>query len=245
MNSSALKVVSWNLNGLSEEQRDPRTEAALTEILLGIPMKKLLAGASPKTPPDVVMLQEVVARTYHAHLRPHLRAAGFSIFPEEPPQRSYFEVIAVRDRPILEAHSRPFADSALGRYLTTVRIEQLTLMTAHLESLKSGSADRISQASHILWRLGSTPRSLFLGDTNLRESEWSALHSDGITDAWVAAGSDPSQKSTWGHRGAACRFDRAWSHGLRVRSFGLLGTTFVEGLGQPPSDHRGICVQVA
>ena len=60
-----LSLVTWNLDGLEPRWRDERTEAACLHLLLR------------PDPPDIVAVQEVVDRTWHAHLKPHFGHAGY------------------------------------------------------------------------------------------------------------------------------------------------------------------------
>ena len=238
-----MKVISWNLNGLEDEGLDMRTEAAMFEILLGAPLEQAMRKDFKADMPDVVMLQEVVPRSYHAHIVPHLKRAGFHIFPETPSERSYFEVMATR-QPILEASYTAFDYSDQGRGLSTIAIEGLTLLTAHMESQKPGSPMRIDQANSIITQMENcnTP-CLFAGDTNLRKREWQSLKKHSISDAWEAAGSPKQHKTTWQNKPHKARYDRAWAHKLAINSFHTIGTKRVKGLQMRPSDHRGIRIE--
>ena len=65
----SMKLVSWNLNGLEDREVDLRTESAMIQLLLGAPIEKaILPGFKPNSP-DIVLLQEVVERSYFAHVR--------------------------------------------------------------------------------------------------------------------------------------------------------------------------------
>lgn len=237
-----VDLVTWNLNGLADQHLDERTEAAITEILFGGDMLAMLESGRPPDLPDVVLLQEVVERTYRAHVVPHLRAAGFAIVPSEPPARGYFEVAAVRERAIRKARWVPFPRSGQGRALLELELDGITVMTAHLESLKPGAPVRVEQAAFVLDRLAWRAPAVFAGDTNLRAAEWDSLEPGGVVDAWEAVGSPKADRDTWGK----ARYDRVWVAGdLRVTSFRRLGTVDVEGLGEPPSDHVGLRVSLA
>ena len=233
-----MEVVSWNLNGLDETDLDIRTEAALTEILLGPdPMEVFSSGSAPVLP-DVVLLQEVVERSLVAHIRPHLEAAGYAIVPHQPSPRSYFEVAAVRGRRIVEAAVLPFPRTGQGRALLELRLESgLRVLTAHLESLRQGRPVRLEQAAFVLDRLRMGGRAVFAGDTNLRRAEWAELDGRGVEDVWVQAGSEAAQRGTW----KRMRFDRGWAVEMpAVTAFRRIGLGDVPGLGEPASDHWGI-----
>src|SRR4030095_2342739 len=102
-----LDLLTWNVDGLDERHLDLRSEAACLEILL------------QTTHPHVVCLQEVVARSFHAHFVPHFRHAGFHPFPARPPANAnYFDAIFVREPLVIEdARREPFPTSRLGRAL--------------------------------------------------------------------------------------------------------------------------------
>ena len=244
-----MNLITWNLNGLEDEHLDMRTEAAMFHLLLGAPIEKAIAPNFKPNMPDIVVLQEVVERTYHAHIVPHLTAAGFSLFPDAPTERSYFEVIATR-HPVIETHYEKFSYSDQGRGLSTLSIEGLTVMTAHLESQKSGASMRVDQAKQILEIMNKHQGAIiFAGDTNLRKSEWQNLKPSvvrSVKDAWVTTGSDKKHKTTWQMNQYKARYDRVWHHGLgnknSIKSFEVFGKEKVAGINQQSSDHLGLRV---
>lgn len=236
-----MKLVSWNLNGLEDRNLDIRTEAAMFQILLGAPIESVMKqGFKPDTP-DIVVLQEVVERTYHAHIVPHLKAAGFSIYPESPTERSYFEVVAVRQE-IIEKEYTPFSYSDQGRGLTTIRLDGLTIMTAHLESMKPGASMRIDQAQFILEKMAQQSPCIFAGDTNLRKAEWLGLDHAEVKDAWISANSPKSHRTSWQQKNYKARYDRVWTQGIKVESFTTFGKEPVVGIDERVSDHFAIRV---
>jgi endonuclease/exonuclease/phosphatase family metal-dependent hydrolase len=245
-----LDLLTWNVDGLDERHLDLRAEAACLEILL-----------RPKHP-HVVCLQEVVARTFHAHFVPHFRHAGFHPFPARPPQNAnYFDVVFVREPLVIEdALREPFPTSRLGRELTTVHIawadRTFVAMTGHLESLREGSEERKRQLAEVARRLRHPDTlTLFAGDTNLRDVETEDVL-DGIGDAWAMVGSPAESRHTWdpsatpnirGGKGwRALRFDRVLlSAGWKATSLEVVGRSPVEGTdGLWPSDHAGLRVSL-
>jgi len=240
-----MKLITWNLNGLEDEHLDVRTEAAMFQILLGAPIEDaMVEGFKPNTP-DIILLQEVVERTFHAHVKPHLSAAGFTLFPKEPTERSYFEVIAVRNpTPIIDSSYSTFDYTDQGRGLSTITIDGLTIMTAHMESMKPGKSMRIDQAKSILEQMNQceTP-CIFGGDTNLRKAEWETLNPDNVSDAWQASGSPEKHRITWEQHPHKSRYDRVWFQGLNITSFETFGTKQVNAIKKRPSDHRGIRIE--
>jgi endonuclease/exonuclease/phosphatase family metal-dependent hydrolase len=238
-----VNLVTWNLNGLEDENLDMRTEAAMFQLLLGAPIEKaMLPDFKPNTP-DIVVLQEVVSRTFHAHLKPHFQAAGFTLFPQAPSERSYFEVIAVR-QPMLESSTHKFSYTAQGRELSTISIDGLTILTAHIESQKAGASMRLDQAKEILEIMNSHQGAIiFAGDTNLRKSEWETLNQENtkeIADAWITAGSVKKHKITWRMDKYKARYDRIWHRGITINKFETFGKEKVSTINQSPSDHLGI-----
>ncbi len=237
-----MNLVSWNLNGLEDENLDMRTEAAMFNILLGAPIEKAMQPNFKPNTPDIVVLQEVVSRTFHAHLKPHFQAAGFTLFPQAPGERSYFETIAVR-HPILKSSYETFEYTQQGRGLSTLSIEGLTLLTAHLESEKAGASMRLDQAKNILQIMNNHKGAIiFAGDTNLRESEWESLEANNVKDAWETTGSNKKYKTTWQKHPYKARYDRVWHQGITIKQFETIGQEKVALIEQTPSDHFGIRV---
>ncbi len=234
-----MRWLSWNLNGLDEAHLDARTEGALFTALLGGPPERvLMSGAPPPPPPDGLLFQEVVERSLVAHLRPHLKRAGYTLFPDHLPDRSYFEVIAVRaPHEVARFTLEALPGSHYGRELLGVELTSgLRVYTGHLDSLREGSSARKQQLRFVLERLADGP-ALFAGDSNLRDAEVGDLGR--AADAWEAMGSQSRHRITWpGRRGM--RFDRAYVSGLTVTGFRTLGRERLPQTGGPPSDHLAI-----
>jgi endonuclease/exonuclease/phosphatase family metal-dependent hydrolase len=223
-------VLSWNVAGLSEASLDERTEAQCLTLLLSEPS------------PHVIALQEVVRRTWYAHWRPHLAAAGFRVFPADPTETdsAYFSLLAVRGASA-EAVSVPFAPSRMGRRLVGARWDGWTFLTAHLESERGGGRARVDQATAIAAHLLACPGpAVFAGDTNLRiEEEPRVAGLAELTDAWTATGALPSTRATWRGGRASARFDRVWVNAAaQVDSFELLAA------GASLSDHAPVRVRL-
>lgn len=241
-----MKLVTWNLNGLEDRHLDERTEAAMFNILLGAPIQNAMMEGFKPNSPDIIVLQEVVHRTFHAHISPHLKAAGFNIFPTEPSERSYFEVVASR-LPITDSDYTSFKYSDQGRGLTSFTVKdqntEVEVMTAHLESMKPGAAMRIDQSKAILRRMNKSKiPCVFAGDTNLRKKEWLDLKTDRVSDAWESAGSAKRHKSTWFKEKYKARYDRVWINKIKVNSFEVFGSAKIPTIKETPSDHHAIRV---
>lgn len=185
-------------------------------------------------------------------LRPHLQAAGFTLFPARPDDRTYFELCAVRAPWVVRRHrAEPLWRSQFGRWLHTLEVEgpdgPVTLFTAHFDSGPEPGTARVreAQARDVATRLEA--RAVFAGDTNLRDAEWRRVEPAlSARDAWTLAGAPAAHRFTWwGDRHARARFDRAWvSPDGRVEHFETFGRNPVTGLGRPPSDHAGLRLRV-
>ncbi len=235
-----MELISWNLNGLEDQNLDQRTEAAMFQMLLGAPIEKvMLEGLKPRSP-DIIVLQEVVERTFHAHIKPHLKAAGFHIYPDVPTERSYFEIIASKQA-FKNISYQNFEWTSQGRGLSIARLENgLTIMTAHMESDKSGSSMRVDQAKEILTLMPKHTPCVFAGDTNLRKKEWLSLDHGKVMDAWEALGASKAHKTTWQNGKYKARYDRIWSQGIRLNSFETFGQDKIPTISEASSDHRGL-----
>ncbi|MBX2799233.1 MAG: endonuclease/exonuclease/phosphatase family protein [Myxococcales bacterium] len=239
-----LRLLTWNLNGLDGAHLDERTEAACLAMLLRT------------DPPHVVLLQEVVRRSWHAHIKHHFKAAGYRSVPADPTRTDseYFCVVMVHtalggD----EGGVEPFAGSFMGRARVWARIDlpegpQLLVATSHLESGKQASIERVRQLQRVISAMNAhAGPAVFGGDTNLRVAEEPKVEDlPSVVDAWQASGADPELRATWpavrtSRPGA--RFDRVLCTGLEVTRFALMGHS-APTLGEPPSDHLGIEVTV-
>jgi len=237
-----MKLVSWNLNGLEDRELDVRTESAMFQLLLGASIEEaVLPGFKPNSP-DIVLLQEVVERSFHAHIKPHLEAAGFTLYPTAPTESSYFEIIAVKSK-IVESSFTEFPWSDQGRGLSMVKIDGLTIFTAHMESMKSGAKQRVDQGQFIIDKMQESGPCIFAGDTNLRKAEWKAINQGYVNDAWEYVGSVEKQRTTWKMHNYRARYDRVWVHDVPVKSFEVFGKEYIKQINSRPSDHYGVRVE--
>jgi endonuclease/exonuclease/phosphatase family metal-dependent hydrolase len=246
----SLRVLSWNAEGLNESQLGKRMEKLCLEILIGGDLAAAMAGRPTPPMPHVVTLQEVVRVAQRGYFAPHFRSAGYALWPDGPPGESdHYELIAVRPPWEIEhVERRPFTDSPLGRACTIARLratgsgERVTVMTAHLESLRSGHEPRLAQCREIDRWMREGELAVFAGDTNLRESEWAAVKGEvAMRDAFVEAGSPPAARITWRPEDDArgFRFDRIWLAGaIAVKDFRLRSCPRA-------SDHEGVEARLA
>ena len=241
-----LRILTWNVDGLNETQLGERTERLCLEILVGGDLARAAAGAALPPMPHVIALQEVVRVSHRAVLGPHLSAAGYALWPGAPLDREHYELLAVRAPWTIErCERRPFADSPLARAGTIATLrhagsdDTVTVITAHLESLRNGSGPRLAQSREIAgWMLDAGGPALFAGDTNLREAEWQELEGElGVRDVFLELGSPSAARVTWrpeNDRRAGFRFDRVWTAGaLEARSMRLRSSP-------RNSDHAGV-----
>ena len=136
-----------------------------------------IAGtAKAKSPPDVIVFQEVVAHTYKAHLSQHLRAGGYTVLPATVPDRQNFEVIAFREPYFLGRHvEEPLVDSQFGRVLHIVDLLDATgntvrVLTGHFDSGKDSGKIRSAQLAQTAGHLTTGTPGVFGGDANLRKA---------------------------------------------------------------------------
>jgi endonuclease/exonuclease/phosphatase family metal-dependent hydrolase len=240
-----MRLLTWNLNGLDPTFLDERTEAAVMIMLTGLRIDELGKGKKSSPPPDVIVLQEVVARTFKAHIQKHLTAVGFTVLPNNPPDRQTFEVVAFRSPYSLRAYSsEPLDESMFGRVLHKVDLDgpegPFRVLTAHFDSGTEESRTRTRQLRHVAGEMG--PLDVFGGDANMRKNEWTATKpSLNIRDAWEVLGEPASTKVTWKHEQYRARFDRLWIGEARVPTkISPVGTTNIPGVNGPPSDHIGL-----
>lgn len=226
-----LLFTTWNVAGLDDRRLDERSEAQCLALLLRDPA------------PDVISLQEVVRRSWHGHFKHHLRAAGYTVVPADPTDTGseYFSLLAVRGAPTL-AESVPLKGSRMGRRLVRAVVDGWLFLGLHAESERAGSAERIRQCTRVVERLlAHDGPAVFGGDTNLRIEEEPDIEGlDGLTDAWVAAGSAKLDRATWRMGRYSARYDRVWSN-ARARP---LDFVVRHELGEL-SDHLPIDVRFA
>ena len=213
-----MRLLTWNVEGLNETRLGQRMEKLCLAMLVGIDLREALAGAPTPPMPDVIALQEVVRVGHIGYFAPHLQAAGFRLWPPEPLERTHYELIAVRAPwRIDRAERRPFRESPLRREATIATLAHegggagVTVVTAHLESLRGGKPARVAQLREIdAWLRAIPGPAVFAGDTNLRDAEWYEAAADlALRDAFLEAGSPPAARVTWrGAKGGAARFDR-------------------------------------
>jgi endonuclease/exonuclease/phosphatase family metal-dependent hydrolase len=247
-----VRLVTWNLNGLEDAALDERTEAAVFTAILGASLAELQSGATPQPPPDVIVLQEVVPRSFKAHILPHFAAGGYLLSPAEAPERETFEVCAIREPYSFESiEIVPLVDSQYDRRVTVATLASPTgsirVLTAHFDSGTESGTIRRRQLAQVAKLIGTN--GVFAGDANLRKAEWEETKTGlGVTDAWEAAGEPDTTRYTWRRKvngeDFKARFDRVLlGPGLTATSMSPLGTKPLNGRIEI-SDHIGLLVEL-
>lgn len=245
-----MRLVTWNLNGLDDVAVDEHAEAAVFTSILGARLDQLQHGTRPSAPPQVLMFQEVVPRTFAAHLNPHLSAGGYRLFPAEAPEKETFEVIAVAEGVVVESYrSVALQRSKYGRMLHIADLavpdgetsKPMQVLTAHFDGGSEAGAVRSAQLRQVAKAIAAN--GIFAGDANLRKAEWeSARDSLGVSDAWEALGEPASTRFTWRRDEYKARFDRILlGNGVDAQRLSALGTSALPG-GPMISDHIGLAL---
>ncbi|PAA79395.1 hypothetical protein BOX15_Mlig014531g3, partial [Macrostomum lignano] len=239
-----LCVMSWNLDGLTDQQVEARTRAAIA----------VLRDAEP----HAVHLQEVAPDTLDL-LRRLLRDRYEFVDGRAHPDDRYFTATLLRRGrlQLLSPSLHRFEGSRMDRTLLAVRVKsangpEVLLLNTHLESTKDFAAERKRQLSTALRTLTESAKpALLAGDLNLRDAELQAIGGlpAGVLDAWSHCGARPEAQYTWDatrnrniqNMGRArCRFDRMLAWRMQPLDFQLVGLQPAAGTQLFPSDHWGL-----
>lgn len=215
-----LRLLTMNVNGLEEQRIGPRMEKLCLSILVGGDLMAALEGRATPPVPDVIVFQEMTRRAHMGQIRPHLLAAGFTLFPAKPPDGSedYTLIAARRPWELGTTEVRTFEESPLARQYVVATLDgpagRVRVLSGHMESLRSGGEVRLAQAMELDALLADSDLpAIFAGDTNLRDAEWAEL-AQGFRarDAFLMAGSPKQANATWWPEGSprGFRFDRVW-----------------------------------
>ena len=252
----ALKVLSWNVDGLDDDDIEVRTRA-----VIGVIKTRL---------PHIVYLQEVVDESL-ALFQTELSSL-YSVFSQyNPMASSYFSAIFVtKECPQLSSVGDfsvfDFPGSSMGRQLLRLSVSAcgipITLYTAHLESLKDFSKERQSQLQacfQFITEQNSFGRScIFGGDLNVDDMEIDrAGLPKSFIDVWEACGNVEEHRYTYDTiiNDNHTRFVKKWKRRIdrlylspsasqdkcfEPVSFELVGKERVGSCQRFPSDHWGI-----
>ncbi|XP_041961728.1 tyrosyl-DNA phosphodiesterase 2 isoform X1 [Alosa sapidissima] len=245
-NANELFVLTWNIDGLDQEDMDERFPGLL----------KYLARIRP----DIVLLQELISPIAEA-LDEIMKDYEFIMGNTS----GYFTGIALRKSRVklLQSNVVNYPTTEQGRNLLMTQLSfsghPLWLMTSHLESCKDNSQERMNQLRRVWKRMREAPEDhtvIFGGDTNLRDREIKRLGGlpEGISDVWEVLGQPEDCRYTWDTVKnnnkdipfpARLRFDRVYirpgKKGANVNpvSMKLVGQDLLK-CGRYTSDHWGI-----
>lgn len=247
MEPEALRILSWNIDGLDNESSE--------EDMLGRTLWVLKEISERR--PHVVFLQELV--DFNFQIVQERLGSAYHVVPQRDPAQPYFVAILVHrySMEIQSSRTVSFPHSKMGRSAVYVCAKLRTkpeirigLMTAHLESQREYSAERKSQLSICSNLVSDEDVFVLGGDLNLRDNEVPAQLAN--QDCWILAGRDKQHEFTWdtsrndnvvmpGRAKPKCRFDRLYLKGnARVADFSLTGTERIPGLRRFASDHFGV-----
>ncbi|XP_003748534.1 tyrosyl-DNA phosphodiesterase 2 [Galendromus occidentalis] len=247
-----LKIVSWNIDGLDQKNRDLRTKNVCATV------KKAAA--------DIVMLQEVVPETLRLidetlSKEYHLVHSGVA---------EYFTAMLFHRKRVSFVQDKvfEFSNSVMGRKLQAAEVSfknahKLFILNTHLESTGEFSDARrvqLQKCFRNLNKISDGYSAVLAGDLNLRDKELDGIGGipAGICDMWERLGSRPEAKYTWdmtrndnllwnARFKPRCRFDRmyfkeslAQPRALKPVYFGLIGLERILPHRCFPSDHWGL-----
>ncbi|XP_075441692.1 tyrosyl-DNA phosphodiesterase 2 [Ascaphus truei] len=243
---SHFSFLTWNIDGLDQSNLQERARGVCSYLAL--------------YNPDVVFLQEVIP-PYYDYLKK--RAVSYTIIPGN--DDGYFTAIMLKNSRVnlIRQEIVPFPTTSMMRNLLVANVNisgnNICLMTAHLESTKDHSGERLKQLSEVWKKMEEVPASstvIFGGDTNLRDQEVAKLGGlpSSILDVWEFLGKPEHCRYTWDTKAnnnlraaytCRMRFDRilyraAADGGQVIPQF--LDIIGVEKLdcGRFPSDHWGL-----
>lgn len=251
---NVLRLLSWNIDGLDENNKTERTEEVCRVILLKRPHVVFLQEVVDDTKP---ILTEKLGRVYSLHVHP------------SPPAHYYPAILVQKNVDVLESEkldSIEFPQSTMGRHLLILNVKfqhiSFSLFTSHLESMKNYGAERKRQLkvcfSEMLKRTQEGKICLFGGDLNVRDKEVAEVCiPDGIADVWQACGGSESEKFTWDSTindnlnlsfKVKLRLDRLYispflkkdTDPVRPVKFELVGQDRLAHCQRFPSDHWGM-----
>lgn len=256
-----ITILQWNIQGLRQDFLIERTVAVVDLV------KSLK--------PTAIMFQELIVPSY-SYLKSSLKPDYFSCSPLELMKDrvpSYFTAIFVCRSQVAEprANIMSFISSTQGRDLLSMKGKinglDISLMTSHLESMKTREEERKCQLAAVYAEMMKLPINhsvIFAGDTNLKDYEfWSVVKSgkfdvSKVNDVWVMLGSPEDARYSWDLQRndnqvedgkARLRYDRLYTRigdqggkYFRPLSVKFVGTDRLP-CGMFPSDHWGLLVE--
>ena len=251
-----LKLLSWNIEGLLDENLEERTEHVCDLILA--------------RKPHVVFLQEVVNQSWGPHIVARLHHT-YHCHPTPNPSKTYYNAILIlKEGAVITGglSTHHFPGSQMGRHLLKLPVQilgvDLDVMTTHLETTPKKRDERIRQLSEVFGMMDRSNRmSIFGGDLNLRDAE--VIRRDDMpedaVDVWEACRRQEEHQYTWDTTEndnlsfvespqqplPRLRLDRIYLNpddgALQPKSFELVGKERLPGCGRFASDHWGLWVE--
>ena len=256
-NCEEFSVISYNVNGLSDEY------SYVIERCREI--SRLVSNESP----DVIFFQETTNETcllYSTFLRPY----GYNLVSSQQSVQSIIFTVAF-SRHIGVCQRAKFdgaATSVMGRdllkYELLINNRKCHFLSGHLESLGESSKIRVAQLEEALNFIGKFEGpAVLVGDLNIRSKEADGIFKKlkkrskdcaelfRIVDCWEFLGKVDMNKNTWicaepslSHIQA--RYDRVYCNGCFITpvEFRLIGKdVMLSPVLTTPSDHFGIYVK--
>jgi endonuclease/exonuclease/phosphatase family metal-dependent hydrolase len=258
-----LKLLTWNLDGLSEIPLSQRLED-ICSLLLSVD-------------PDVILFQEIIPAIVRI-LDQNMMRFGYYCIDLESISTSFpyfcrnYLKITLRSS-FIESDFMKFPQSRMYRGMNMFQLQfeqkKILIINTHLESCKESTEERknqLHQCFNLLLNHSSGP-AILAGDLNLRDSEVKSKkefpelkkqlirNNYQIIDCWEHVGSPPHSRFTWfmnSQPQIRARFDRVYykpNHDAEtevIRSFSLLGEELIESGATDGScyisDHCGVVV---
>ncbi|XP_003748536.1 tyrosyl-DNA phosphodiesterase 2 [Galendromus occidentalis] len=250
-----LKIVSWNINGREQNNRNYRTEEICSLV------KHSVAA-------DIVMLQEVVPPSLRL-IEKRCSKDYHLVHSHSGEAEDFTAMLFRRERVSLMKHEVfEFPKSVMGRKLQAAEVSfknahKLFIFNTHLESTRKFSETRREQLQECFRKLNKIPdeySAVLAGDLNLRDRELDGIGGipAGICDVWVHDGARPESEYTWdmvtndnvqwnSPSKPRCRYDRiyfkeslAQRRALKPVYFSFLGLQRITPPQCFPSDHWGL-----
>lgn len=241
LNPLRLKFITWNVNGLDENERFQRTKKAIS----------ILAQMNA----DVIFLQEVVLDTFIQFASALVPMGYISPESENVENNFYFTCVFVKQQIAVYNCVRMEFDgpavSFMGRDICRLDIEwnemRIALFNCHLESMKECTDIRTAQMAQVIRQMRLCPYPAVLaGDLNARDAEIKrASNGTPLCDGYEYFGKPKELSKTWflnnGNSPVGCRFDRVYHNcnpRIQFHKMQMIGRQ-----KNAPSDHLGIYVE--
>ena len=249
-----LRVLSWNIEGISEKNREERTLVVVETINRLCPHVVFLQEVVPQT---LRMIRKKLGSAYSVHISPNVKA-GY--IPAILVSKKTKKIVINGEVGIFD-----FPGSSMGRHMLLLCINvcgvPMALYTSHLESMRDFSIERKKQLKTCFNFIDEQSRCngracIFGGDLNVKEYEISDVGLPQSTvDVWQTCGSVKRHEYTWDisandnldwpfDNEPRLRFDRLYLTSkdgyVKAKSFELVGKERIPSCNRFPSDHWGM-----